>query len=95
MIGLGFNAAQVFAARKLEHSALQVWQQDRMLSNAQPDLDPDLGGLLPRIIPSAAVFSPYVADNEDQYMTELVELPVGPNGRKPLLMFVSRTNCGW
>ena len=58
-----------------------VWKQERMLSNAPPDdaTNPP-GGVLPRSIPS---------------IQGLVELPLDPDGRRPLLMFVSRTNAEW
>jgi len=58
-----------------------VWNQKRMLSNAPPDdAAVPLRGVLPRSIPS---------------VKGLVELPLDHDGRRPMLMFVSRTNAEW
>ena len=85
-----------------------VWEQQWLLSNAPPaagHVAPD--GTLPRVLPSIVVavppppvvvaggVGPLRPQQPQQQALELVNLPLEADGRRPMLMYISRTNCGW
>lgn len=81
-----------------------AWEEQRLLSNAPQAAaglaapDGALAPLLPSIMPAARppiAGDPLQQQQPPQQPLTLVDLPLGADGRRPMLMYISRTNCGW